>query len=138
MHTQSDNATINAQPFGYTKINTHTYYALYYIMAYNSLIKTLQGLYRHDIAILVNLHDRKEPLSWGYILSIINSTQTEMNYGQFSEAIERLVDKGYVIRKRQSKFVNYTITDTGRAFLYTFAVNLEQLVKERILKFAKD
>lgn len=136
MRTYDEITTINAKPNSYANVNYLPYYAVYYIMAYNTLIKQMEGLYRHDIAILVHLHDHKSPLSWTYILGLINSSQTMLNYHAFSEAIERLVSKGYIHKQRQSKFIHYTITDTGKAFLYSFAANLDYLVKERLLKFA--
>ncbi len=111
------------------------YYPLYYITAKNTALKRFTDITTADLYVLDMLRRQAKPVHYGRLYDLLHVDGYSINYSVFGEILHRCVDSKYIIRTQIAGNVLYDLTLNGKRLLYNFAVEVDAIVKQDILKY---
>lgn len=95
-----------------------------------STLKAFVGVSKYDLYILVKIYQLNCPCSYDYIYS---KTQG-LSFHTFHCSIKGLVELGYLSRNTLHGRISYNLTIDGIKLLHSVNFELEQMLKEQLLK----
>lgn len=110
-------------------------YPIYYITAKNTALKRFTGITGQDIYILGILYRTGGICHYKRLHDLLHENGYGINYKVLTAILRRDIDKGYITRSAVAGNVLYEITMEGNRLLKAFALELDSIVEQQVLKY---